>query len=111
MTWEEREARSIGNSSAAEEVPAISDELRRQIEAARGGRGQGDGMAQAKQKLTEGRVQAASKLAQVKERVTAAAPGQVQQALGQIQQQASKRPVPVAFVAGLVLGLIIGNRS
>jgi ElaB/YqjD/DUF883 family membrane-anchored ribosome-binding protein len=112
MTWEEREMRSLGNSSAAQEEPPISDELRQQIEAARAGLGQTDGKAgQAKQKLVERKEQTASKIAQVREKVTAAAPGQARNVLAQVQQKTSERPVPVAFLVGLITGLFIGRKK
>ena len=108
MSWEEREARTVRTSNGE---PTISEELRRQLEGARGGLGPTDRKAQAKQKLAEGKEQAASKVAQVREKVMAAAPRQAEQALTLVQQQTSERPVPAAFLAGLLTGLFIARRK
>jgi hypothetical protein len=111
MKWEEREALTVTESSAGQGEPPISDELRRQIEEARGPLGQTDLKGQAKQKLAERKEQATSKVAQVREKVSAAAPRQAQQALAQVQQRTRERPVPAAFLAGLLTGWFIGRKK
>jgi ElaB/YqjD/DUF883 family membrane-anchored ribosome-binding protein len=111
MTWEEREARSLGNSSAAQDDPPLSDELRRQIEKARAGRELSDGKAPAKEKLGQRKEQVASKVAQIRDRMSASAPQQARNALTQVQQRAAERPVPAAFLVGLLTGWFIGRRK
>ena len=96
-----REARAVGESHSTQGDPSIAEKLRRQIE---------DGKGQAKQKLAEGKEKAASVVAEVGEKVSAAAPEPVQQALAQVQQQTSERPVPAAFLAGVLTGWLIGRK-
>jgi hypothetical protein len=88
-------------SRAVQGDPSMAEKLRRQIE---------DGKGQAKQKLAEGKEKAASAVAEVSEKVTAKAPEPVQKALEQVQQRTSERPVPAAFLAGVLTGWLIGRK-
>jgi hypothetical protein len=101
MSRQEGKTGTVGGSSSAQGGPSITDKVRGQIE---------DGKAQARQKIAEGREKAASMVAQVGDKVNEKAPEPVQHALAQVQQRASERPVPVAFVAGLLTGWLIGKK-
>jgi hypothetical protein len=101
MSRHEGNTRTVGGSASPQGGPSITDKLRGQIE---------DGKAQARQKIAEGRDKATSMVAQVSDKVNEKAPEPVQKALAQVQQRAGERPVPVAFVAGLLTGWLIGKK-
>ena len=101
MSRQQGTTRTVGGSSSTQGGPSITDKLRGQIE---------DGKAQARQKIAEGRDKASSMVAPVRAKVDEKAPEPVQKALAQVEQRVSERPVPAAFVAGLLTGWLIGKK-
>jgi|GEM_PF-3075977 len=99
--------------------PDGADQLRRQIEETRAELGETveaisaktDVREQARQKVTEVKQGATATVAELQERVRGATPEQARQALAEVQQRATERPEAVAFLAGLVVGWLLGRRK
>ncbi len=112
-------------TSQGDGAPSDPDELRGQIEETRAELGEAvealaakadvkaqvkDKVAGRKEQLKEKQEQATAKVAQVREKVSGATPEQARDALSFLRHRAQERPVPAAFLAGSLVGWLLGMR-
>lgn len=104
--------RQEGDAPITDQDPQVElsddpDEIRVQIEETRADLGD---TVEALAAKADVKAQVKNKLADVRDKIGAATPGQARGAIGSVPERVKGRPVPVVFAAGLLLGWLIGRR-
>lgn len=125
-TSQENDAPVVERSAGVEEsTPSDPEEIREQIEVTRAELGEtvealaakADVKAQVKDKvegykgeLKQQQEQLTAKVAEVREKVSEATPEQARDVAASLQQRIKEQPMPAVFLAGLLVGWLIGKR-
>ena len=125
-TSQENDAPVVERSAGVEEsTPSDPEEIREQIEVTRAELGEtvealaakADVKAQVKDKvegykgeLKQQQEQLTAKVAEVRGKVSEATPEQARDVAASLQQRIKEQPMPAVFLAGLLVGWLIGKR-
>jgi ElaB/YqjD/DUF883 family membrane-anchored ribosome-binding protein len=106
---------SATNSETGEAPSTDPDEIRREIEETRAELGETvealAAKADVKTRVKEKQHELAEKIGEVRENFTSATPEKGRETFRSAAEGVRNRPLPVVFLAGLVLGWVLGRRK